>query len=67
MAAAILLTSKGTIAEAILMEDGKIKAVGTNDEIMKMAGDDADVIDAREKQFCLEYDSHCICSATVIA
>ena len=43
------LDKQGTIAEAVLMEDGKIKAVGTNDEIMKMAGDDADVIDAKGK------------------
>ena len=53
------LDKQGTIAEAILMEDGKIKAVGTNDEIMKMAGDDADVIDAKGKAVLPGfYDSH---------
>ena len=53
------LDKQGTIAEAIFMEDGKIKAVGTNDEIMKMAGDDADVIDAKGKAVLPGfYDSH---------
>lgn len=53
------LDSQNTVAEAVLMEDGKIKAVGTSDEILKMAGGDAEIIDAEGKTVLPGfYDSH---------
>ena len=41
------LDAAGTVAEAVLMEDGRIKAVGSNAEILAAAGEDANVIDAQ--------------------
>ena len=53
------LDSQNTVAEAVLMEDGKIKAVGTSDEILKMAGGDAEIIDVEGKTVLPGfYDSH---------
>ena len=44
----ITVDENESIAEAILIEDGKIKAVGTNDEILAL-GDDAEKIDLNKK------------------
>lgn len=53
------LDAEHTVAEAVLMEDGRIKAVGKNEEILAMAGSGAEVIDA-EGHAVLPgfYDSH---------
>lgn len=48
-----------TIAEAILMEDGKIAAIGSNEEILDMAAAEDIVIDAEGKTVLPGfYDSH---------
>ncbi len=53
------MDAQNTIVEAVLMEDGRIAAVGTNDEILKMAGEGDTVIDAEGKLVLPGfYDSH---------
>lgn len=53
------LDAAGTVAEAVLMEDGRIKAVGSNAEILAAAGEDANVIDAQGHAVVPGfYDSH---------
>ena len=48
-----------SIAEAVLMEDGFIKAVGSNDEIMKQTDDNTEVLDLEGKTVLPGfYDSH---------
>lgn len=53
------LDAGDTIAEAVLMENGKIAAVGTNDEIMRLAKKEDTIIDAEGKTVLPGfYDSH---------
>lgn len=53
------MDAQNTIVEAVLMEDGRIAAVGKNDEILKMAGEGDTVIDAEGKLVLPGfYDSH---------
>lgn len=53
------LDKNNSIVEAVLMEDGKIKALGTNEEILNLAGPDAEIIDAEGKTVLPGfYDSH---------
>ena len=40
---------RGDFRQAVYAEDGVIKAVGTNDEILALAGSDAKVVDAAGK------------------
>lgn len=53
------LNAQNDIAEAIFMENGRIAAVGTNDEIMKLAKEGDTIIDAEGKTVMPGfYDSH---------
>lgn len=53
------LDCNDSIAEAVFMEEGKIAAVGTNEEILKLAKDGDTVIDAEGKTVMPGfYDSH---------
>ncbi len=53
------LDENNTTAEAILMEDGRIKAIGTNGEILEYCDAETKVIDAENKTVLPGfYDSH---------
>lgn len=53
------LDQNQTVAEAILMEDGKIAAIGSNEEILDMAAAEDTIIDAEGKTVLPGfYDSH---------
>lgn len=53
------MDENGSVVSAILMEDGLIKAVGTDEEVLRMAGASAEVLDAGGKAVLPRfYDSH---------
>ena len=53
------LNKKNDVVEAVLMEDGRITATGTNEEILQMADDNTEIIDAEGKTVLPGfYDSH---------
>lgn len=55
----VTLDAKSTVAEAVAVRDGKILAVGTNAEILKLKGDKTRIIDAGGKTVLPGlYDSH---------
>ncbi len=56
----ITVDQKSTIAQAVAVKDGKILAVGTNDEIKKTAGPQTQMIDVKGKTVVPGlYDGHC--------
>ena len=55
----VTLDAKSTVAGAVAVRDGKIVAVGTNDDVLKLKGEKTRVLDAQGKMVLPGlYDSH---------